>query len=45
MFMIDKYGKDHVEYLLALKSWQMKYTDFELELLIKEYRKKLKELE
>ena len=42
MFMIDKYGKEHVEYLQAIKNAGYKYTDFELEVLIKEYKQKLK---
>jgi hypothetical protein len=40
--MIDKYGKEHVEYLQAIKNAGYKYTDFELEVLIKEYKQKLK---
>jgi hypothetical protein len=42
MFMIDKYGKKHVEYLQAIKNAGYKYSDFELEVLIKEYKQKLK---
>jgi len=45
MFMIDKYGKKHVEYLLMLKNETTKWTDFELDFLIKEYRIKYKKLE
>jgi len=43
--MIDKYGREHVEYLNALSRETMKYTDSEGEFLLKEYRKKYKELE
>ena len=45
MFMIKKYGQKHVDYLLALKNETVKWTDFELELLIKEYKEKVKLLE
>jgi hypothetical protein len=45
MFMIDKFGKKHVEYLNALKYEYTKYTEPEIELLIKEYKKKIKDLE
>ena len=44
MFMIEKYGKAHVEYLLALKNTTVRWSDSELELMIKDYRKKLKEI-
>lgn len=44
LFMIDTHGRDHVEYLNALKTETMKYTDFDLEVLIKEYKQKLKDL-
>ena len=42
LFMINKYGLSHVEYLNAIKNSGYKYTDFEVELLIKEYKEKLK---
>ena len=45
LFMIDKYGREHVEYLNVLSRETMKYTDAEGEFLLKEYRKKYKELE
>jgi hypothetical protein len=44
MFMLNKYGKGHVEYLQALKNSGHKYTDFELTLLIAEYKEKIKTL-
>lgn len=44
MFMIEKFGKEHVEYLQAIKNAGYKYTDFEIELLLKEYKEKLKNL-
>ena len=44
LFMISKYGQPHVEYLNSLKNAGCKYTDFELELLIKEYKAKFKGL-
>ena len=43
LFMIDKYGKPHVEYLQSLKNQTMKYSDWELQVLIDEYKTKLKE--
>jgi hypothetical protein len=42
--MIDKYGRPHVEYLQAIKNAGYKYTDFELQLLIDEYKAKLKNI-
>lgn len=44
LFMIDKYGKGHVEYLQSLKNQTMKYSDFELTLLVDEYKQKLKDM-
>lgn len=44
IFMIKKYGQSHVEYLNALKNQLCKYTDTELDLLIKDYREKVKRL-
>lgn len=41
-FMINKYGKKHVEYLTALKQETMLYSDFDLELMIKKYKEKTK---
>lgn len=41
LFMIEKYGKEHLDYLNSIKNAGYKYTDFELELLIKEYKKKI----
>lgn len=43
LFMLKKYGQAHVEYLQALKNNGYKYTDFEVELLIKEYKQKVKD--
>jgi len=43
MFMIDKYGKEHVEYLQAIKNAGYKYSEFELQVLVDEYKDKLKE--
>lgn len=43
LFMARKYGDKHIERLLIQKSTR-KYTDFELELLIEEYKTKLKSL-
>ena len=43
MFMIDKYGKEHVEYLQTIKNTGWKPTEFELQVLIDEYKAKLKD--
>lgn len=45
MFMIDKYGEERVRYLQSIKNAGYHYTDFEVELLIKEYKAKLKALQ
>ena len=42
LYMIKRYGQPHVEYLNSLKNQSCKYSDFELECLIKEYKEKLK---
>lgn len=42
LFMIDKYGRGHVEYLRALSRETAKFTIPEIELLIVDYRKRLK---
>jgi len=42
MFMINRYGKEHVEYLESIKNTGWKPTEFELQVLIKEYKEKLK---
>lgn len=44
LFMIDKYGREHVEYLQALSKETTKFTVSEIELIIKEYREKIKAL-
>ena len=44
MALIKKYGKDAVDRLIAQKHFQSKMSDFEGRLLIKDYRKKIKEL-
>ena len=44
LFMIDKYGKEHVEYLNSIKHAGYKYTEFELQVLIDEYKEKLKNI-
>lgn len=43
VFMLEKYGKEHVNMLLAMKT-SYKWTDFELEVLAKEYKEKVKNL-
>lgn len=42
MFMIDKYGRDHVEYLQGLKNAGQKFTTTELELMIQDYKNRIK---
>ena len=42
--MLDKYGRERVEYLRALSRTTAKFTDTEGELMIKEYRQKLKDM-
>lgn len=37
LFMIDKYGRDHFEYLLSLKNKPMKLTEQDLEDIIEKY--------
>lgn len=44
MFMIRKYGESHVDYLEGVKRDVAKYTDFELDLMIKDYKAKIKAL-
>lgn len=44
LFMINKYGKDHVEMLMALKNATQKWTDWELAVLNKLYQQKTKDL-
>lgn len=44
VFMIKKYGQAHVDKLLALKNQPQHWLDYELEILIKEYRQKTKDL-
>lgn len=43
-FMQKKYGDEVIDLLQALKNQPHKWTDFELEILIKEYQQKLKNL-
>lgn len=45
LFMLEKYGKDKVEYLRALSREPSKFTAIEIELLIQDYKKKTKELD
>lgn len=42
--MINKYGQPHVEYLESLKNAGCKYSEFELQVLIDEYKIKLKNI-
>ena len=44
LYMIKKYGQPHVEMLMALKNGGQKWTDWELDVLIKEYKQKVKDL-
>ena len=45
LFMLDKYGREHVEYLQALSRTRAGFSDFGGELMLKEYKQKLKELD
>lgn len=42
LFMIKKHGQQHVEYLQALKQETMLYSDFDLEMMIRDYKQKIK---
>ena len=44
MFMIRKYGQKHVDYLMAIKQETMLYTDFDLKMMIEEYKQKVKDV-
>lgn len=44
LFMINKYGKEHVEYLEGISRQTMKYTDFDGEVLLKDFKKRTIEL-
>lgn len=43
LFMVDKYGRERVEYLHALSRTYAGFTDSEGELMLKDYRQRLKE--
>jgi hypothetical protein len=42
--MIKRYGQPHVEYLQALKNAGCKYSEFELQMMVDEYKTKLKDM-
>ena len=42
--MLSNYGQDVIDLLMSMKT-SHKWTDFELDILIKEYRAKVKELQ
>lgn len=44
LFILRKYGEKKLEYLDAIKNTTVKWTDSELELLIKEYKDKVKSI-
>ncbi len=44
LFIIRKYGQKHLEYLDALKNETVKYSLGELELMIEDYKNKLKNM-
>lgn len=44
LYMVDKFGRDKVDYLRALSRTTAKFSDFDGEMMIKDYRNKLKEL-
>ena len=41
LFMLDKYGREHVEYLRALSRETAKFTIPEIELMIADYKARL----
>lgn len=43
LFMSDKYGLKHIEFLRALSHEEAHFSVIEMELLTKEYRKRIKE--
>lgn len=43
-FMQRRYGDDTIDYLLSIKRQSMGFTDFDLDILLKDYRIKVKEL-
>lgn len=45
LFMIDKYGRKHVEYLQALKRVPARFTDADGELMLKDFKQQLKALQ
>lgn len=44
LFMLDKYGRERVDYLLALSRTTAKFTDWEGEQMIKDYQLRIKKL-
>ena len=45
LFMLKKYGKNHIEYLDGLKRTPAKFIDSELKLIELDYKKKIKVLQ
>ena len=43
-FMQKKYGDEHVDRLFAIKNMTQKWTDYELEFMIKDYKAQVKNL-
>lgn len=44
LFMSRKYGADHIEYLMALSKESAMFKDFELQLMINDYKQKVKQM-
>lgn len=44
LFMLNKYGQAHIEYLQALKNAGFHPKDYEIQLLIDEYKKKINDV-
>lgn len=42
LFMLDTYGRETIDYLRAVSRETMKYSDFDGEMLIKQYKEKTK---
>jgi len=44
LFMIDRYGRDRVQLLIQKSEVTTKYWDFEVEMMIKDYRARVKDM-
>lgn len=44
LFMVDRYGRDHVEYLIEKSKSYAGHIDYELQQMIKDYKQKIKDI-